>query len=153
MTSYDLCFARLLGMTVIETGETFEEEIESIENAWNDFDFFFLHVKPTDSAGEDGDFHQKSALIEEADMLVPRIEALKPDVFIVTGDHSTPSALKSHSWHPVPVLLRSDVCRPDRVTSFGERACLSGALGPRFPAKNLMPLALANARRLQKYGA
>jgi 2,3-bisphosphoglycerate-independent phosphoglycerate mutase len=79
--------------------------------------------------------------------------ALEPDVIIVTGDHSTPSSLRYHSWHPVPVLLHSKYCRPDGVAEFGERACLAGGLGPRIPASNLMPLALANARRLQKFGA
>jgi 2,3-bisphosphoglycerate-independent phosphoglycerate mutase len=145
--------ARLVGMEVIETGATLEEEIKSVENHWGSFDFFYVHVKPTDSAGEDGDFERKVALLEEVDEKIPQIINLNPDVFIVTGDHSTPSTLKAHSWHPVPVLINAEYCRPDRVQAFNEGACLYGALGPRFPAKDLMILALANARRLQKFGA
>lgn len=127
--------------------------IDTLEEHWDDFDFFFVHVKPIDSAGEDGDFERKVALIEEADALIPPILDLGPDVVIVTGDHSTPSALKRHSWHPVPVLLWSRCCRTDGVNAFGERACMAGGLGPRVPATDLMPLALANAGWLQKFGA
>jgi 2,3-bisphosphoglycerate-independent phosphoglycerate mutase len=145
--------AKLVGMQILDTGENVEEEFDVLEDHWDDFDFFFLHVKRIDSAGEDGDFERKVRLIEEADKLVPRMMALEPDVIIVTGDHSTPSLLRYHSWHPVPVLLHSKYCRPDGVAEFGERACLAGGLGPRIPASNLMPLALANARRLQKFGA
>jgi 2,3-bisphosphoglycerate-independent phosphoglycerate mutase len=145
--------AELVGMEIIETGETLEDSIEVLERHWKNYDFFYVHVKRIDSAGEDGDFDRKMTLIEEVDEIIPRIMKLPPDVFMVTGDHSSPSALKSHSWHPVPVLLYSVCCRPDGVKRFGERACLSGALGPRFPAKDLMPLALANARRLEKFGA
>ncbi|MCS7160447.1 MAG: phosphoglycerate mutase, partial [Gemmatales bacterium] len=90
--------------------------------------------------------------IENLDQAVPRIRALKPDVLIVTGDHSTPSKLRSHSWHPVPTLLVADTCRPDAVSAFGESACIHGGLGL-FPAKYLMLLALAHARRLAKFGA
>ncbi|MCF8052083.1 MAG: hypothetical protein K9L59_12650 [Desulfobacterales bacterium] len=115
--------------------------------------FFLCHVKRIDSAGEDGEFKRKVGLIEEVDWALPEILSLKPDVLVVTGDHSTPAALQSRSWHPVPVLIRSEHCRPDAVLCFGERACMSGSLGPRFPAKDLMPLALANARRLKKFGA
>lgn len=145
--------AKLLGMEVIETGETLEEEIEDLEKHWNDFDFFYVHVKPIDSAGEDGDFNRKVALVEKVDAKIPQIMSLNPDVLIVTGDHSTPSVLKSHSWHSVPVLINSAYCRPDGVKEFSERACLSGSLGSRFPAKDLMLLALANAQRLEKFGA
>jgi 2,3-bisphosphoglycerate-independent phosphoglycerate mutase len=145
--------AKLVGMEIIETGETLEEEIEALEKHWNDFDFFYVHIKPIDSAGEDGDFGRKVALLEEVDAKIPLLMNLNPDVFIVTGDHSTPSVIKSHSWHPVPVFINSVRCRPDIVEEFSERACLSGALGPRFPAKDLMLLALANAQRLEKYGA
>jgi 2,3-bisphosphoglycerate-independent phosphoglycerate mutase len=145
--------AKLVGMQILDTGENVEEEFDVLEDHWDDFDFFFLHVKRIDSAGEDGDFERKVRLIEEVDKLVPRMMALEPDVIIVTGDHSTPSLLRYHSWHPVPVLLHSKYCRADGVAEFGERACLAGGLGPRIPASNLMPLALANARRLQKFGA
>ena len=145
--------ARLVGMQTLDTGESLEEEFAVLEDHWDDFDFFFLHVKRIDSAGEDGDFERKVALIEEMDALVPRLLAREPDVVIVTGDHSTPSLLRYHRWHPVPVLLYSKYCRSDGVAAFGERACTGGALGPRIPAADLMPLALANAGRLGKFGA
>lgn len=148
-----LGLAKLVGMEIIETGDALGDEISMLEEHWSDFDFFYLHVKKTDSAGEDGDFNEKVARIEAVDENIPRIMGLNPDVLIVTGDHSTPSALKSHSWHPVPVLIHSAHCRPDGVSRFGERACISGALGPRFPAKDLMLVALANAQRLEKFGA
>jgi 2,3-bisphosphoglycerate-independent phosphoglycerate mutase len=135
--------AKLVGM----------EEFDLLEERWDDFDFFFLHVKHMDSAGEDGDFERKAALIEEVDTLIPRLVELNPNVLVVTGDHSTPSRLKYHSWHPVPVLLWSQYCRPDSVHRFGERACMTGGLGPRLPATDIMPLALAHARRLEKFGA
>jgi 2,3-bisphosphoglycerate-independent phosphoglycerate mutase len=145
--------AQLVGMQVLETGTTVAEELDTLEVHWDAFDFFFVHVKPVDSAGEDGDFERKVALIEEADALVPRILDLGPDVLIVTGDHSTPSILKHHSWHPVPVLLWSRCCRADGVNVFGEWACMAGGLGPHIPAADLMGLALANAGRLRKFGA
>jgi 2,3-bisphosphoglycerate-independent phosphoglycerate mutase len=145
--------AKLVGMEVLDTGSEPEEEWAVLEERWDDHDFFFLHVKRTDSAGEDGDFERKAALIEEVDALLPRLRRLEPDVLLVTGDHSTPALLKYHSWHPVPVLLWSRHCRADRVDRFGERACMAGGLGPRIPAVDLMPLALANARRLEKFGA
>ena len=145
--------SRLVGMEILETGERLDEALEALGKNWNDFDFFFLHVKKTDSAGEDGDFDRKVELIEEFDRKIPRILDLGPDVIVVAGDHSTPASLKSHSWHPVPVLLHSRYCRPDGVDRFGERACMSGGLGPRLPATDLMPLAMANALRLKKFGA
>jgi len=144
---------KLIGMQVLETGESLPAELETLEKRWTDFDFFYLHVKKTDSAGADGDFDRKVSLIEEVDRHLPRLLELKPDVLIVTGDHSTPSVLKSHSWHSVPVLFHSAYCRPDHVDQFGERACMTGGLGPRFPAHDLMRLALANAGRLRKFGA
>jgi len=145
--------ATLLGMDILETGETLEEEVETLKTHWAEYDFFFVHIKKTDSAGEDGDFTLKASVIEHVDeVVVPAITSLEPDVFIVTGDHSTPALLKSHSWHPVPTLLHSRYCRPDEVRAFGERACMRGGLGV-FPATNLMPLAMANALRLTKFGA
>lgn len=110
-------------------------------------------MKRTDSAGEPGDFDHKVELIEEVDKKIPRVLELGPDVMVVTGDHYTPVVLKSHSWHPVPVLLHSRYCRPDGIDRFGERACMNGCLGPRFPVTDLMPLALGNALRLKKFGA
>jgi 2,3-bisphosphoglycerate-independent phosphoglycerate mutase len=144
--------ARLVGMTLVGNAQSLDEQIAELQKAWNDYDFFFLHFKYTDSTGEDGAFADKVKRIEELDAAIPRIEGLKPDVLIVTGDHSTPSRLKSHSWHPVPTLLVADTCRPDGLTKFSERDCLRGGFGI-FPAKHLMLLAMAHALRFGKYGA
>lgn len=144
--------AKLVGMDVLSTGPTFADEVATVEQNWNRYDFFYLHLKYTDSRGEDGDFNAKVKVIEEADAMLPRLLALKPDVLVITGDHSTPARLKGHSWHPVPTLLFSEVCGVDPVTVFSERACAGGALGV-LPAVDLMPLAMANAARLAKFGA
>jgi 2,3-bisphosphoglycerate-independent phosphoglycerate mutase len=151
--------AKLVGMEVLPVaGETLEDEVETLRAHWDEYDYFFFHVKKTDSAGEDGDFERKAGVIEHVDeAVVPAIMDLDPDVLIVTGDHSTPSALKSHSWHPVPTLLWSRYCRPDGASGphgavFGERACGRGSLGV-FPAADELPLALGHALRLNKYGA
>jgi len=145
--------ARLLGMEVLPQPESFEEEIEQVKERFDEFDFFFVHFKPSDSRGEDGNFEAKKEAIQKVDGFIPALRELNPDVLIVTGDHSTPSQLKAHSWHPVPALLWAPTCRPDPVETFGERACMAGGLGPRFPATDLLPLALAHARRLRKFGA
>jgi len=126
--------------------------MEILQASWRNYDFFFIHFKYTDSTGEDGNFDAKVRRIEELDAMVPRITALGPNVLIVTGDHSTPSFLRNHSWHPVPTLLVSNCCRPDGLTAFSESNCIRGGLG-HFQAKHLMTLALANAGRLGKYGA
>lgn len=144
--------AQLVGMAIVGQPGTLAEEIDVLEKAWNDYDFFFVHFKYTDSRGEDGNFPEKVRMIEQLDAIVPRIVALKPTVLIVTGDHSTPAKLASHSWHPVPTLLVADTCRPDGLTAFGEKPALQGGLG-HFAAVNLMPLALAHAERLGKFGA
>jgi 2,3-bisphosphoglycerate-independent phosphoglycerate mutase len=144
--------AKLVGMDTREAGATTEELFAALERAWPAYDFAFVHVKAPDKAGEDGDFDRKVAVIEEIDRHVPRLMALQPDVVLVTGDHSTPAALKSHSWHPVPVLLWSRTCRPDGVERFGERWCRQGGLGL-CRSEDLMPLALAHAGRLAKFGA
>jgi 2,3-bisphosphoglycerate-independent phosphoglycerate mutase len=144
--------ARLVGMDIIGKPQTLDEQMAVLEQNWSDYDFFFIHFKYTDSTGEDGNFAAKVKRTEEFDAAVPRITALKPDVLIVTGDHSTPSMLASHSWHPVPTLLSAKFCRTDACEKFGESDCLRGGLG-QFEAKYLMTLALANARRLNKYGA
>ncbi len=144
--------AQLAGMKLVGTSQTLSEQVDELAKCWQSYDFFFLHFKYTDSTGEDGAFPQKVKRIEELDAILPRIEALKPDVLIVTGDHSTPSKLKSHSWHPVPTLLVADTCRPDGLTKFSERDCLRGGFGI-FPAKHLMLLAMAHAQRFGKYGA
>ncbi len=144
--------ARLVGMKIVGKAQTLAEQVAVIKEHWNDFDFFFLHFKYTDSTGEDGNFSAKVKKIEEFDAAIPGIVQLGPTVLIVTGDHSTPSYLKSHSWHPVPTLLVSDCCRPDGCTGFSESQALRGGLG-QFEAKYLMPLALSNAGRMGKYGA
>ncbi len=144
--------ARLVGMQIVGQAQTLGEQIDVLAENWAKFDFFFLHFKYTDSTGEDGNFDNKVRRIEELDAALPRVTALKPTVLIVTGDHSTPSLLKSHSWHPVPTLLWSACCRSDDCQTFSERESTRGGLG-HFEAKYLMPLALANAGRLGKYGA
>lgn len=144
--------ARLAGMDVLEVGGlTLADELTTLEKYWADYDFFYLHVKQTDICGELGDFAGKVAVIEEVDASLPRILALKPDVVIVGGDHSTPAVMKAHSWHPVPVLVHSKYVRPDNIHEFGERACQHGSLGV-LPATQIMPIVLANAGRIAKYG-
>ncbi|MGC9521087.1 MAG: 2,3-bisphosphoglycerate-independent phosphoglycerate mutase [Anaerolineae bacterium] len=143
---------RLVGMSVLPTGDTIASEVETLREHWDAYDFFFFHVKKTDSYGEDGNFDAKVHVIEEADAALPDILELDPDVVVVTGDHSTPWALKSHSWHEVPVLLWSRNLRPDRVDAFGERPCMAGGLG-HIRHYDLLPLMMAHAGRLAKFGA
>lgn len=145
--------ARLVGMSVVEPGQTLADQFDVLREHWAEFDFFFVHYKYTDSTGEDGDFDRKVEMIEAMDREIPRLLALRPDVLVVTGDHSTPSRLRSHSFHPNPLLLWAPAtARPDRATAFGERDCLQGGLG-HFRAVDILPLALAHAGRLQKFGA
>ncbi|MBC8352428.1 MAG: 2,3-bisphosphoglycerate-independent phosphoglycerate mutase [Planctomycetes bacterium] len=144
--------ARLVGMDIVGHAQTLDDQMDVLKQHWNDYDFFFIHFKYTDSTGEDGNFDAKVKRTEEFDAIIPRVLDLNPTVTIVTGDHSTPSFLSNHSWHPVPTLLASGCCRPDGLTSFGEDTCIRGGLG-QFEAKHLMTLALANAGRLGKYGA
>jgi len=145
--------SRLAGMDVLKVGGiTLADEFTTLEQRWTEYDFFYLHFKKTDTCGESGDFEGKVKAIEEFDAQLPRLLALQPDVVIVTGDHSSPAVLKSHSWHPVPLLIYSAYVRPDGLAEFGERACSRGSLGI-MPAKHIMPLALANAGRVAKYGA
>jgi 2,3-bisphosphoglycerate-independent phosphoglycerate mutase len=145
--------AKLVGMDVVDPGQTFADQVETAKRLWNDYDFFFLHYKYTDSTGEDGNFNKKVEVIEALDKELINLTALNPDVLIVTGDHSTPSRLKGHSWHPVPLLIHAPATsRPDDVTSFGERAVAHGGLGS-IKAIEIMPLAMAHALRLQKFGA
>ena len=143
---------RLVGMDIVGEATTLEEQVDVVRQYWEAYDFFFVHFKYTDSTGEDGDFDAKVKRTEQFDSMIPQVEALGPDVLIVTGDHSTPAFLSNHSWHPVPTLLVSDRCRYDRLTEFNESSALKGGLG-QFEAKYLMTLALANAGRLKKYGA
>ena len=145
--------AKLVGMQVLPVeGATSADEFTTLEKHWNDFDFFYLHIKETDLAGEDGDFTRKVGVIESVDGLLPRLRALQPDVVIVGGDHSTPAVLKGHSWHPVPTMIHSKYVRADGISEFGEHACARGSLGV-FPAMNIMPIALANAGRILKWSA
>ena len=144
--------ARLVGMEIVGTAQSLDEQIDILADNWERYDFFFIHFKYTDSTGEDGDFQAKVEKTEQFDSALPRIESLNPTVLIVTGDHSTPSFLSSHSWHSVPTLLVSDCCRHDLCQTFSEQESARGGLGT-FEAKHLMTLALANAGRLNKYGA
>ena len=144
--------AKVVGMDVLKTGATFTDEIATLREHRDAYDFFFVHYKDTDKAGEDGDFDAKVAALERFDAALPGITALAPDVLVVTGDHATPSILAAHGWQPVPVLVRSAYSGADPVTAFTERACAAGTLGL-LPAHHLMPIVMANALRLTKFGA
>lgn len=144
--------ARLVGMQILPAGGSITDQLERLHYHYKDYDFFFIHFKATDSRGEDGDFEAKVHAIEEVDAALPNLLKLNPDVLIVTADHSTPATLARHSWHSVPFMLRSRWCRPDDVSEFSERACLAGGMG-RSPAVDIMPLAMANALKLDKFGA
>jgi len=144
--------AKLVGMTVLATGATYDDEIETLRQHWDEFDFFFIHYKAADTAGEDGDFERKVAALEAFDKAVPALKELRSDVLMIAGDHSTPAVMSGHSWHPVPFLLNSRWGRQDEADAFSERACRRGSLGI-FPATEVMPLAMAHARRFTKYGA
>jgi 2,3-bisphosphoglycerate-independent phosphoglycerate mutase len=145
--------SRLAGMRVIEEGQsTVEEELDLVAREFPSTDFVFLHVKKTDSMGEDGNFEGKVEVIEHFDQLLPRLVDLKPDVLCITGDHSTPCCLKSHSWHPVPICIVAETARVDSCQTFGETSFLTGGLG-RIHSTDVMPLLLAHSERLRKYGA
>lgn len=144
----------LVGMDIVPVeGEAPADEFAAVSQVWNDYDFFFIHIKKTDSYGEDGNFDAKVHVIETVDEALPELLKLNPDVLIITGDHSTPAKLKSHSWHPVPFLLWApETIRPDTQKEFGERACAMGGLGT-INSLEAMPLALGHAQRLTKFGA
>lgn len=145
--------SKLVGMEVLEVEDySIKSEIDTLKRDFSKHDFFYLHVKKTDSYGEDGNFDAKVKVIEEFDSFVPDILELEPDVIVVTGDHSTPATMRAHSWHPVPILISSPYARGGGAESFGERECLKGELGT-FRAVELMTLILSHAGRLQKYGA
>ena len=144
--------ARLVGMEVLPKPDDLDGQMAQLREHWDRFDYFFIHHKYTDSAGEDGDFERKVAAIEALDAAVPAVRDLEPDVLVVTGDHATPSQMAAHSWHPVPALMWGPRVGRDSVERFGERWCAAGLLGRR-PTKELLPLALAAAGRLAKYGA
>lgn len=143
--------AALVGMEVLDRAGSLEDACDVLEAAWDDHDFFFFHFKDADAAGEDGDRAAKEQAIARADAVLPRIRSLGPAVVAVSGDHSTPSQLAAHSWHPVPTAVWNGLER-DEHERFGERWCRTGALGRR-PSTELMPLLLAMAGRLEKYGA
>ncbi len=143
--------ARVLGMEVIATGTTFDDEVDTLARHYQEHDFFYIHYKPADAAGEDGSFDAKVHALEELDARIPRLLELDPDVLVVAGDHATPAILAAHSWHPVPVLIRSGITRGDGVAEFTERACAGGSLGT-FSAVHLMLLALSYAGKLTRYG-
>jgi 2,3-bisphosphoglycerate-independent phosphoglycerate mutase len=142
----------LLGMDILPTGESISDQFDILNRHYHDYDFFYLLIKDMDIYGESRNFSQRVVVIEELDAILPRLMALNPDVVIITGDHSTPARLGGHSWHPVPMLLYSEWCRPDNVSTFGERTCRYGGLGL-LSSLAVMPLALANALKLRKYGA
>jgi len=144
--------AFLLDMDLNPVTADTKTEFEAVKENYDKYDFFFVHVKGTDARGEDGDFDAKVKVIEEVDSLLPMLTGLNPDVMVVTADHSTPAEMSSHSWHPVPVLVHSNICRVDDVQTFDEIACINGGLG-RMPSMNLMPIVLGNAGRLTKFGA
>jgi 2,3-bisphosphoglycerate-independent phosphoglycerate mutase len=144
--------AQLAGMEVLPVGDAPSDAFALARSRWNDFDFFFIHVKGTDMAGEDGDFAAKAAAIQRVDAALPELLALQPDVLCVTGDHSTPVLVKGHSWHPVPVLVWSRVCGADQASRFHEKTARAGSLGT-TPSRDLMAVLLANAGRLDKFGA
>lgn len=143
--------ARLAGMELLKEGEGVAGEFETLEQNWDDYDFFFLHVKGTDAAGEDGDFGRKASVIEEVDGLLPGLLELGPAALAVTGDHATPAKMESHSWHGVPLLLHSEYTLPT-AGSFGERTCAGGSLGV-FPAEEIMGLLMGHALKLNRFGA
>ncbi|MBM4411075.1 MAG: 2,3-bisphosphoglycerate-independent phosphoglycerate mutase [Chloroflexi bacterium] len=144
--------ARLVGMDALDGGHDIHEQIAAIRAHWDEYDFFFLHYKYTDSAGEDGDFRRKCDAIEAFDQAVPELVALKPDVLVVTGDHSTPALMAAHSFHPVPVLVWGQNVRRDHLHHFNEVSAREGELGM-FPAKEVLPIAFGHAGRLAKFGA
>ncbi|HEY45025.1 MAG TPA: 2,3-bisphosphoglycerate-independent phosphoglycerate mutase [Anaerolineae bacterium] len=146
--------SRLVGMEIEDfQGDTPEDEFRAASDIWDNYDFFFIHIKKTDSMGEDGNFQGKVGIIETVDHALPSLLKLEPDVLCVTCDHSTPARMKKHSWHPVPTLLWAPATGlPDHQTTFGERACAQGGFGT-FPTIDLMPLLMAHADRLEKFGA
>jgi len=145
--------AKLVGMDILGKAETIEDEFKILKENYAKYDFFYVHIKKTDSYGEDGNFEKKVQVIEEVDRFIPDIINLKPDVFVITGDHSTPAILKGHSWHPNPFLLYSKYIRVDEAKQFSEKKCtFQGGLG-RFFSLEAIPLMLANALKMKKYGA
>jgi 2,3-bisphosphoglycerate-independent phosphoglycerate mutase len=144
--------AELVGMEVVPTGESPGDAFAAAAARWRDHDYFFIHIKGTDMAGEDGNFGAKVEVIEAVDRVLPSLLALRPDVLCITGDHSTPVAARGHSWHPVPALVRAALCGADGAPRFHEKSARSGSLGL-LESRDLIAILLANAGRLDKYGA
>jgi 2,3-bisphosphoglycerate-independent phosphoglycerate mutase len=145
--------AKLVGMELLEVADTStKSEVETLRRHFKEYDFFYFHVKKTDSYGEDGNYWGKVKVIEEFDSFIPEILSLNPDVLVVTGDHSTPAVMKAHSWHPVPFLLSSSYTRGGWSLGFSEKECLKGELGI-FRATDVMTLILSHSGRLNKFGA
>jgi len=145
--------SKLVGMDILDIeGNTISSEVDTLKKEFGNYDFFYMHIKKTDSYGEDGNFKSKARVIEEFDGLLPEIESLNPDVIAITGDHSTPSKMKSHSWHPVPLLIYSGNCRNHKLKGFYEEECHRGELGI-INSTDIMPLLLAHSGRLSKFGA
>lgn len=143
--------ATVASMNIIPTGHTFADEVETLRQNYALHDFFFIHYKPADAAGEDGNFDAKVKTLEDLDQFIPQIRGLQPDVFMVAGDHSTPAIMAAHSWHPVPFMLNSRLTRGEGIPGFNERACAQGSLG-RIPATSIMLLALSHSGKLNKFG-
>ena len=143
--------ATVANMRIVPTGKTFSDEVDTLHEEFANHDFFFIHYKPADAAGEDGDFDAKVKTLEDLDPLIPRIRELDPDVFMVAGDHSTPAIMAAHSWHPVPFMLHSKLTRGEGVPSFDERACGTGSIGS-IPATQVMLLAMSHSGKLTKFG-
>ncbi|MBM3935303.1 MAG: 2,3-bisphosphoglycerate-independent phosphoglycerate mutase [SAR202 cluster bacterium] len=143
--------AQLCGMTVIPTGTSFDDELDTLEANWDKHDFFFLHYKPADAAGEDGNFEAKIAALEELDKRIPRLVNLGADTLVIAGDHSTPAVIGAHSWHPVPLMVHSMDTKGEGIDAFNERQCANGSIG-RIPATSVMMLAMAHAGKLAKFG-
>lgn len=144
--------AKLVGMEILKTGETMADQLQALKDNYQKFDFFFFHYKYTDSRGEDGDFQAKVKAIEEFDKVLPEILKYNFKAVAVTGDHSTPASMKSHSWHPSPLLISGPCTMEDDLKKFSERECRRGSLGV-IPATSILPLLMAQAGKLQKYGA
>ena len=143
--------ATVAGMNVIPTGHTFADEVDTLRANWDKHDFFFIHYKPADAAGEDGDIDAKVKCLEELDPFIPQILELEPDVLMVAGDHATPAIMAAHSWHPVPFMLHSKLTKGQGVPTFDEKACALGAIGS-IPATSVMVLGLSHAGKMTKFG-